>query len=585
MLAMVIASGLFAAAAAVSVDTARWYAEMERIQKAADAAAVGAVPYLPYEFDKAVSRAKDIAARNGYPERGGVSVAVEPGAISSQLKVTISSPVHNIFGSMFSASSTTVSRYGVADFKAASPMGSPCNTFGNEPDSGGGPSSVTPVLSAKDENNPSCTSAPQFWAVVEGPATSKGNGDRYMNKICASGVHRCDSDGQNSEYDPNGYFWSIHVSTEAVNRPIELQLYDPAFVPTGANCEGLRDTPSSDNLNPYVKDARKRYAIGSTNRRYVRPVGVNGATYCSGDYLGSSSAPTTSFLLRHQNDSHDPLKGEPEPGCNKQYKGTSTSTAPRVNSELDSSDTSKYNEQMAQMFHNWVEFCTFTPDAPGDYYMQVRTNVAFGGEEVQNSEGRGSLISRNNPEVVSLQDEQVNAAGVNAFAIRAVAPGFESHVSVAGYERMPIFANSPDSTTSTFHLIRVLPGAASQFVTFNFFDIADVGTSSAKGTVRVILPEDAEPFVGGEHFPGGCTSVGGYYSSVATLPNCTAIVQNSRNNGQLQSMTIPIPSDYSCEYEKTSGCWYKVEVSLTDTVTDITTWDATVTGDPVRLIE
>ena len=31
------------------------------------------------------------------------------------------------------------------------------------------------------------------------------------------------------------------------------------------------------------------------------------------------------------------------------------------------------------MFHQWLDLCTFTPDRTGDYYLQVRTNVALGG--------------------------------------------------------------------------------------------------------------------------------------------------------------------------------------------------------------
>jgi hypothetical protein len=52
-------------------------------------------------------------------------------------------------------------------------------------------------------------------------------------------------------------------------------------------------------------------------------------------------------------------------------------------------------------------------------------------------------------------------------------------------------------------------------------------------------------------------------------------------------MSIPVPTDYNCSYANADGCWYQVIVTFpsgTD-VSDITTWDATVEGDPVRLVK
>ena len=45
----------------------------------------------------------------------------------------------------------------------------------------------------------------------------------------------------------------------------------------------------------------------------------------------------------------------------------------------------------------------------------------------------------------------------------------EKDVAVAGYEHMPIFINA-DTATANFNLIRVLPGAAGQSISFSFFD-------------------------------------------------------------------------------------------------------------------
>src|SRR5690606_16125474 len=52
---------VFVAFAALSVDVARWYVEGERVQKAADAASLAGVVYMPQDFPRAKQTALDIA--------------------------------------------------------------------------------------------------------------------------------------------------------------------------------------------------------------------------------------------------------------------------------------------------------------------------------------------------------------------------------------------------------------------------------------------------------------------------------------------------------------------------------------------
>jgi hypothetical protein len=58
-------------------------------------------------------------------------------------------------------------------------------------------------------------------------------------------------------------------------------------------------------------------------------------------------------------------------------------------------------------------------------------------------------------------------------------------------------------------------------------------------------------------------------------------------NGRLVTMTIPIPADYTCTFAATDGCWIKVGMTYNSGAqpNDTTTWSATLTGDPVRLVE
>jgi hypothetical protein len=148
---------------------------------------------------------------------------------------------------------------------------------------------------------------------------------------------------------------------------------------------------------------------------------------------------------------------------------------------------------------------------------------------------------------------------------------------------MAIFANAPGAT-STFNLIRVLPGAAGQFVNFSFYDAGDAASS---GTVKVTPPADGLGSVKTTPFPGKCSATGGNAGAGTTSSTCSFTITNANNNGKVETMTIPIPSDYNCNYASMGGCWYTVTISFNggSAVHDVTTWDAQVVGDPVRLVK
>src|SRR3989475_12469626 len=85
-----------------------WYElNMVRLQRAADAAALAGVVYLPGNASGAVTAAQNEAAKNGFTNGvGGVSVTAAPqtGAI---LGVTVTGPVRTFFARLFGVESFT----------------------------------------------------------------------------------------------------------------------------------------------------------------------------------------------------------------------------------------------------------------------------------------------------------------------------------------------------------------------------------------------------------------------------------------------------------------------------------------------
>ena len=253
----------------------------------------------------------------------------------------------------------------------------------------------------------------------------------------------------------------------------------------------------------------------------------------------------TSFVLRDPTDTQDPMKGAVHAGCTMQFG--SQLVAPTVN-ELRSSNGA-YDQILASQFHNWIDFCTFTPTAAGDWYIHVRNNVtSAGGTAVANTNGNPTLIWRNNPAAGAATGNTTSGYGNNSFSIRAlIQNGFQSSISVAGYDRMPIYANATGSV-QTFNLIRILPGAAGSYINFSFFDIGDGLGSGQTATLRVVIPSDATGSITTTPFPGSCYAVGGYAGAGTTLSGCTATISNAKNNAKVESMSIPVPGDYSCAY-------------------------------------
>ena len=590
---------VFIACAAVAVDTGNWYAQQKDMQKAADAAALAGVPYLPNDMPSATTKALEVAKRNGYDDAvADVTVVVSVGDRPTQLKVVITAVVQNTFGKVIGVPTATLTRTAVADYQGPQPMGSPCNTFGNEPSQG----IANPLTTANGSalgTSPlvNCSSNPQLWATIQGPQVDKEWGDRYQSIPCTgAGTDNCSS-SKNDEYADEGYFWVVKVGAGAVGKAITVQLYDPAYVVTKADCSSMASQGSFvNNMNPFTTiDGQKRYGAPSgTSPTLSTTLGP----YCTGDHpSGTAPSPVpsvvTSFVLRGQTDTQDPMQGAVQAGCTKQFgtwKSQASDTAPTAPGVNDLKSTQgTYDQSLAQVFHNWVDLCTFTPTQAGDYYLQVRDNVSAGGTPVANTNGNPTLIWTGNSAAGAATGNLTTGYGDNSFSLRAlIANGFQSSISVAGYDRMPMYANATGSV-QTFNLIRVLPGAAGSFINFSFFDIGDglSNTGSNTATLKVTVPSDATGTITSTPFPGSCSAVGGFAGAGQTLSNCTATISNPKNNAKVESMSIPIPSDYTCNFASAAGCWYQVTVTFPSgvNVSDITTWDATVEGDPVRLIK
>ena len=122
---------------AIVIDVSWYWTNSLRVQRAADAAALAGVVYLPGDVLKAVSTAKDEATKNGYTIPVGGCLAgtvcvtpVQDLPNTRRMKVTITAPVNTFFMKVFGINSLTATRTSKAEYVLPVPMGSPQNYYG-----------------------------------------------------------------------------------------------------------------------------------------------------------------------------------------------------------------------------------------------------------------------------------------------------------------------------------------------------------------------------------------------------------------------------------------------------------------------
>ncbi|HYA67195.1 MAG TPA: TadE/TadG family type IV pilus assembly protein, partial [Acidimicrobiales bacterium] len=204
-LAVVILMGM----AAFVVDLGYWYYQASRVQRAADAASLAGVVYMPGDFNDAATTADTVAADNGFSTAKGDAITVSPVANEpNQLNVTIQDPgVPTFFAKVFGMKSVSETRTATAEYIPSIPLGSPENSFG------------TGNLSLG-------TGSPtNIWAAVNGYCTSKENGDEFLSAwddTYANGNWDCPDEAThggiadngapnlaNYEYSAKGYYYDI----------------------------------------------------------------------------------------------------------------------------------------------------------------------------------------------------------------------------------------------------------------------------------------------------------------------------------------------------------------------------------------
>ena len=122
--------------AAFGTDLAWFYLNASRVQRAADAAALGGVVWLPNDTIAADNTAFATATQNGY-EDGVDQAVVDPHPVTgepNQLEVSVTDTVRTFFLGALGFDDMTIERSAVAEYIPPLKLGSPAGLFGNNCD-------------------------------------------------------------------------------------------------------------------------------------------------------------------------------------------------------------------------------------------------------------------------------------------------------------------------------------------------------------------------------------------------------------------------------------------------------------------
>ena len=231
---------------AMAVDIGAWYVQAQANQRAADAAALAGVVWLP-DMTKATAVAKETASRNGFQHGVNSTVLVER-AGANELRVKVASASPQYFSQLF-LDEFAITRSAVAEYVPPVALGSPNNSLGT---------GDLPGFSRPDG----------FWLAASGKCSVAENGDLRLSRWSASYTGTpspyppiCGGDlnpGYNNASGTGGYVFAIELG-QTTGQPLTVQVYDATYSPSLTSPTDIEFA----RINPLgaVSQFRTRYTL------------------------------------------------------------------------------------------------------------------------------------------------------------------------------------------------------------------------------------------------------------------------------------------------------------------------------------
>lgn len=568
---------------AMVVDVSWYWTNSLRVQRAADAAALAGVVYLPGDVPKAQAAALAESVKNGYTTIAsppatcpGGSVCVYPtqdAANPRRMAVQISAPVNTFFMRIFGFTRITATRSSKAEYVLPVPMGSPQNYYGVFGRMRTPSNTTGTQMLLSDGSTPTNQG---FWGTMISQGASRTNGDAYLSKYNCDPSSTCST--LNADYKPSTYYdYGIEMAPGTTGGSVRI--FDPVFCATDTSASfgtgdrwfnGNTDATSAffdlydTNNTPYdlTDDTLVATARGTSDA-----VGVSGTFF-----RRVRAADSTLF---------SPSSNSPSgvPTCTQGASGI-TAADPR-------------------WYHNRWYTLPFQPGA---------TMAGF--DDSGNPAIRTYRLRTTSTDPASANDQNT-ANGHNSFSIEAQATG--SDPNVYGYGTMEAFSPLPQGQPSTFFLAQIAAIHAGKTVTIDLWDPGDTGNLSASLEIlQPVVNSGSNPCPSGVaicwkpalfSYTAERLGTGGSSCNSLTGNLVNAVTTNtggsSRFNGCWLHITTKLAANYSAPVPDASqwpadlpaaargAGWWRIRYTMgsgSGNAFDLTTWQVGIRGNPVHLV-
>ena len=533
---------LFVGVLAIVIDVSWYWANSLRVQRAADAAALAGVVWLPGNVGNAQQAAYDEATKDGYTAGSGITVTAQQdsAAVSAgnpdQLDVTVSAPVKTFFMRLFGITSITAQRSSKAVYILPVPMGSPQAYYGIYPLScvtGASGCAAGGSNTIPDAGGGAAPSSQGFFGAVISSGGQTGNGDMLDPTA--------DSSFSNPRYTAEGYDYTVVVPSAGG----AVYVFDPTFC-------GLGPTPSGAT---YGEGDHWIGSSGVAMNTYYRLYNTHNTQTTSDDTLVASSG----FLFTAEN----------------QTDQSGTYGTPQTSSVTNCATGAIASQAVGGYWHNkWWPVGQGVPvgaalnQTPG-----TATGLAAGTYRLE--------VTTTDPASPSPASSNASVNAQNDFSIEVTGSGSPQ---VYGSGAMANWYNITGGT-STFYLAKVGAQYAGKTLEINLFDVGD---TSGNTYLKIKSPDGgSQAYTGFTYTSASLEGTAGPSGSIAAgssglqATSCSGSCSHPFND-LLLTIDIPLSSSYGSG-GLWQGGWWQVEYDVSSG-NDTTTWQVNVLGNPVHLV-
>ena len=342
----------------------------------------------------------------------------------------------------------------------------------------------------------------------------------------AFGTYYNPSPALNSQYDATGYQYGIEVPVGA--GATDIDLYDPTF------CAVSDDKGTGDHWIPWDQSTWPAASIYYT--LWSDPAATP-LDYSDDVQIASSG---TLFESKRQVDK------------SATYRETQATWPTHAFWSLPDCTTDAYHNQ-------WWTLATIT--TPGTYRLEATTTNQS-----------------------NINDQKATSAE-NMWSLRAVPTNAGYRPHVYGLGKMLIYANVTNGTT-LFYLARIEAVHAGKTMVIQLFDPGD---ASGNSKIEILQPTTTGHVATKFNYTADSNASGSRAGTNVTSLK-TTISGVAQYNNSWVTITVALPKTYAAplppgEPSGTLGGWWKVRYTYDSATTDTTTWQVSIRGNPVHLVQ